>query len=121
MWDESIIPNAFDTTDATPITLLWARCSFSISAGNRYANRHLAPAALKEAMQHAIAYGVIHEPKITIGIQALHFWPGSSCWKPWIIHINWFDIVKNDTEDGYLRTSPFDAHIVGPFLSDYCQ
>jgi len=61
-------------------------------------------------MQHAIAYGVIHEPKITIGIQALHFWPGSSCWKPWIIHINWFDIVKNDTEDGYLRTSPFDAH-----------
>jgi len=23
---------------------------------------------------------------------------------------NWFDIVKNDTEDGYLRTSPFDAH-----------
>jgi len=23
---------------------------------------------------------------------------------------NWFDIVKNDTEDGYLGTSPFDAH-----------
>jgi len=23
---------------------------------------------------------------------------------------NWFDIVKNDTEDGHLRTSPFDAH-----------
>jgi len=23
---------------------------------------------------------------------------------------NWFDIVKNDTEDGYLRTSPFNAH-----------
>jgi len=23
---------------------------------------------------------------------------------------NWFDIVKNNTEDGYLRTSPFDAH-----------
>ena len=23
---------------------------------------------------------------------------------------NWFDIVKNDTEDRYLRTSPFGAH-----------
>jgi len=23
---------------------------------------------------------------------------------------NWFDIIKNDTEDGYLCTSPFDAH-----------
>jgi len=23
---------------------------------------------------------------------------------------NWFDIVKNDTEDGYLRTSPFNVH-----------
>ena len=49
--DESIIPNAIDTTDPTPITPLWARCSFSISAGNRCTNRRLTPATLKEAMQ----------------------------------------------------------------------
>jgi len=58
--DESIIPNAVDTRDPTPITPLWARCSFSILTGNRYTNRCLTPATLKEAMQHAIAYNVIH-------------------------------------------------------------
>jgi len=31
---------------------------------------------LREAMQHAIAYNMIHELKITIGLQALHFQPG---------------------------------------------
>jgi len=76
--DGSIIPNAIDTTDATPITPLWARCSFSISAGNQYANRRLTPATPKEAVQHAIAYSMTHELRITIGIQALHFQPGLS-------------------------------------------
>jgi len=33
--DDFVIPNAIDTTDTTPITPLWARCSFSISAGHR--------------------------------------------------------------------------------------
>jgi len=32
--DNSIIPNATDTADSTTITPLWARCSFSISAGD---------------------------------------------------------------------------------------
>jgi len=74
--DEFIIPNAVDTTDPSPITPLWARWFFSISTGNRYTNRCLTPATLKEAMQHAIAYHLIHELKITIGLQALHFRPG---------------------------------------------
>jgi len=74
--DEFIIPNAVDTTDLTPITPLWARCSFSISADNCYTNRRLTPATLKEAMQYAIAYHMTHELKITVGIQALHFQPG---------------------------------------------
>jgi len=74
--DDFIVPNAIDTPDATPITPLWARCSFSISAGHRYSNRHLTLATPREAMQHAIAYNLIHELKITIGIQALHFRPG---------------------------------------------
>jgi len=69
--DEFIVPNAVDTT--SPITPLWARCSFSISTGNRYTNRRLTPATLKEAMQHTIAYHLMHELKITIGLQALHF------------------------------------------------
>jgi len=55
------------------IAPLWARCSFSISAGNRYTNRRLTPATLKEAMQCAIACHLKHELKITVGIQALHF------------------------------------------------
>jgi len=71
--DDFIIPNAVDTTDPTPITPLWARCSFLISAGNCYTNRHLTPATLKEAMEYAIAYHMTHELKITVGIQALHF------------------------------------------------
>jgi len=74
--DDIIIPNAVDATDPTPITPLWARCSFSISAGHRYPNRRLTLANLREAMQHAIAYNLVHELKITIGMQALHFRPG---------------------------------------------
>jgi len=49
--DDFIIPNAIDTTDPTPITPLWARCSFSISAGHRYPTRRLTLANLREAMQ----------------------------------------------------------------------
>jgi len=71
--DDFIIPNAVDTVDPTPITPLWARCSFSISVGNCYANRRLTPATLKEAMQCAIAYSMTHELKINIDIQASHF------------------------------------------------
>ena len=71
--DEFIIPNAVDTTDPTPIAPLWARCSFSISTGNRYPNRRLTPATLKEAMECAIGFYLTHELKITVGIQALHF------------------------------------------------
>jgi len=71
--DEFIIPNAVNTPDPTTITPLWTRCSFSISAGNRCANRCLTLATLREAMQHAIAYNLIHELKTTIGMQALHF------------------------------------------------
>jgi len=74
--DDFIVPNAIDTPDPTPITPLWARCSFSISTGHRHSNRRLTLATLREAMQHAIAYNMIHELKITIGIQALHFRPG---------------------------------------------
>jgi len=48
--DNSIIPNAIDTPDSTTITPLWARCSFSISAGDRYTNRRLTEGTLKEAM-----------------------------------------------------------------------
>jgi len=32
--DNSIVPNAVDTTDPAAITPLWARCSFSIWVGN---------------------------------------------------------------------------------------
>jgi len=71
--DDFIIPNAIDTTDPAPITPLWARCSFSISAGHRYPTRRLTLANLREAMQHAIAYNLVHELRIAIGIQALHF------------------------------------------------
>jgi len=46
----SIILNAVDTTDRTTITLSWARCSFSISTGNRCSNRCLTAATLKVAM-----------------------------------------------------------------------
>ena len=74
--DDFIIPNAIDTTDPTPIAPLWARCSFSISAGHRYPTRRLTLANLREAMQHAIAYNLVHELRVTIGIQALHFRPG---------------------------------------------
>ena len=74
--DEFIVPNAVDTPDPTTVTPLWARCSFSISAGHRQANGSLTLATLREAMQHAIAYNLIHELKITIGTQALHFRPG---------------------------------------------
>jgi len=76
--DKSIIPNATDTADHTTITPLWARCSFSISAGDRYTNRRLTEGTLKEAMQYAIAYRITHQLKINIGIQALHFRPGLS-------------------------------------------
>jgi len=74
--DEFVVPNAIDTPDPAPITPLWARCSFSISAGHQYSNRRLTLATLREAMQHAIAYNLTHELKITIGLQALHFRPG---------------------------------------------
>ena len=76
--DDFIVPNAVDKPDPAPITHLWARCSFSISAGHPYTNRRLTLATLREAMQHAIAYNLTHELKITIGIQALHFRPGLS-------------------------------------------
>jgi len=78
IWNDFIIPNAIDTTDATAITPSWARCSFSICAGNHYSNRRLSLATLRETMQHAITYKMTHELKITIGIQALHFRPGLS-------------------------------------------
>jgi len=71
--NDFIAPNAIDTPDPTTITPLWARCSFTISAGHRYSNRRLTQANLSKAMQYAIAYSVTHELKITIGIQALHF------------------------------------------------
>jgi len=74
--NDFIAPNAIDTPDATTITPLWARCSFTISAGHRHSNRRLTLANLREAMQCAIAYSVTHELKITLGIQALHFRPG---------------------------------------------
>jgi len=74
--NDFIAPNAVDTPDATAITPLWARCSFTISAGHRFSNRRLTLANLREAMQCAITYNVAHELKITIGIQALHFRPG---------------------------------------------
>jgi len=63
--DDFIVPNAVDTPDPTPITPLWARCSFLISAGHRYSNRRLTLATLREAMQHAITYKLLHELKIT--------------------------------------------------------
>jgi len=71
--DDFVVPNAVDTPDPGPITPLWARCSFSISAGYRYPSRRLTLVTLREAMQHAIAYNLIHELKITIGLQALCF------------------------------------------------
>jgi len=76
--DDFIVPNAVETPDPAPITPLWARCSFSISAGHRYTNRCLLLANLREAMQHTITYNLTHELKITIGIQAIHFRPGLS-------------------------------------------
>jgi len=39
--DEFIVPNAVDTPDPTTVAPLWARCSFSISAGHQHANRRL--------------------------------------------------------------------------------
>jgi len=74
--DDFVVPNAVDTPDPAPIAPPWARCSFSISAGHRCSNRRLALATLREAMQHVIGYNLIHELKIAIGIQALHFRPG---------------------------------------------
>jgi len=74
--DDFVVPNAVDTPDPAPVAPLWARCSFSISAGHRHPNRRLALATLREAMQHAVACSLIHELKIAIGIQALHFRPG---------------------------------------------
>jgi len=88
--DDSIIPNAIDTPDATPITPLWARCSFTIFAGNQYTNRRLTPATLKEAMQYAIAYDMMNELRITIGIQALHFGPGLS-------YLQWGTDIRDST------------------------
>jgi len=76
--DDFIVLNAVEAPDPTPITPLWARCSFSISTGHRYTNRPLLLATLREAMQHAITYNLTHELKITIGMQALHFRPGLS-------------------------------------------
>jgi len=71
--DNSVIPNAVDTTDQTVITPSWARCSFLISTGNRCSNRRLTAATLKDAMQCAIAHDVTHDLKIAVGIQALHW------------------------------------------------
>jgi len=36
--DKFVIPNAVDTPDPTTVAPLWARCSFSISAGHQHAN-----------------------------------------------------------------------------------
>jgi len=36
--DDFVALNAIDTPDPTTVTPLWARCSFSISAGHRYPN-----------------------------------------------------------------------------------
>jgi len=77
--DDFIVPNAVDAPDPAPVIPLWARCSFSISAGHRHPNRRLALANLREAMQHAIACHLVHELKITIGMQAPHFRPGLNC------------------------------------------
>jgi len=77
--DDFVIPNAIDTTDPTPIAPLWARCSFSISAGHRHPTRRLTLANLREAMQRAIAHNLVHELRIAIGMQALHFRPGLNC------------------------------------------
>jgi len=71
--DDFVVRNAVDTPDPAPVTPPWARCSFSISAGHRCPNRRLALATLREAMQHAIACNLVHELKIAIGMQALHF------------------------------------------------
>ena len=71
--DDFVVPNAIDTPDATPVAPPWARCSFSISAGHRCSNRRLTLATLREAMQHAVACNMMHELKITVGIQVLHF------------------------------------------------
>jgi len=76
--DESIAPNVADTPDLTASNPLWARCSFLISVGTQCITRQLTPATLKEALQHAIGYANLHELKITIGIQALHFRPDLS-------------------------------------------
>jgi len=77
--DDFVVPNAVDTPDPARVAPLWARCSFSISAGHRCTNRRLTPATLREAVQHAIAHNLTHELKIAIGMQALHFQPGLSC------------------------------------------
>jgi len=105
--DESIIPNTIDTTDTTPIAPLWARCSFSISAGNRYTNRHLTPVTLKEAMQYAIAYGMMHELRITIGIQALHFRPGLS-------YLQWGTDIADSATGFAAAAAPVAAPVGAP-------
>jgi len=71
--DEFVVPNGIDAPDPAPIAPLWARCSFSISAGHRCSDRRLTLVTLREAMQHAVAYDLTHELKIAIGLQALHF------------------------------------------------
>jgi len=63
--DDFIVPNAVDTPDPAPIAPLWARCSFTISAGHQNPDRRLALATLREAVQHAVACNLIHELKIT--------------------------------------------------------
>jgi len=99
--DNSIIPNALETADRATITPLWARCSFSISAGDRYTNRRLTKGTLKEAMQYAIAYRVPHQIKINIGIQALHFRPGLS-------YLEWGTDIA-DSPAGFVASTPAPA------------
>jgi len=77
--EDCVAPNAVDTPDPSAVAPLWARCSFLISAGHQCPNRRLALVTLREAMQHAIAHDLMHELKIAVGLQALHFQPGSNC------------------------------------------
>jgi len=99
--DNSIVTNALDTADPAAIAPLWARCSFSVLAGDRYTNRRLTKGTLKEAMQYAIASRVPHQIKINIGIQALHFRPGLS-------YLEWgTDIAMSPT--GFAASTPAPA------------
>jgi len=61
---------------------------------------------LKEALQHAIAYANVHELKIAIGIQALHFRPGLS-------YLEWGDGIT-DSSAGFAAAAAAPAPAPGP-------